>query len=68
MQRRLDSPEAFHQGVDCQVLNEWCWYPEPHEHGGFACDKTCPCRSPETAKLLGVDPKPYGWQRSAPAQ
>lgn len=36
---------SFERGVDCQIENEWCAYQEPHEHGGFACDETCPCRS-----------------------
>lgn len=62
--RRITDPEAFHQGVDCQSENEWCRYQEPHEHGGFACDETCPCRDESTAEHLGVDPQPYGWEAS----
>jgi hypothetical protein len=34
----------FDAGVDCQPENEWCCYQEPHKHGSFDCDKTCPCR------------------------
>jgi len=58
----ITAPEAFHQGVDCQRENEWCAYPEPHEHGGFACDEACPCRDKATAVALGVDPQPYAWR------
>lgn len=36
---------SFRGGVDCQSENEWCRYQEPHEHGSFDCDKTCPCRT-----------------------
>jgi hypothetical protein len=61
---RITAPEAYHQGVDCQSENEWCNYREPHEHGGFACEPTCPCRDREIAKRLGVDPRPYGWRRT----
>lgn len=35
----------YNDGVDCQRENEWCHYQEAHEHGGFACDPTCPCRA-----------------------
>ena len=47
----------FDKGTDCTNGNPWCVYPEPHEHGGFACDETCPCRGPEAnaraaAKIL----------------
>lgn len=60
--RQMTSLEAYHQGVDCQRENEWCTYPEAHEHGGFACDKSCPCRDQATALALGVTPLPYGWR------
>ena len=41
-------PLDFTWGVDCgrAAASEWCFYREPHEHG-FACDKTCPCRTDE---------------------
>ena len=42
--RRISNGLSFEAGVDCQPENEWCQYPEPHEHGGFACDRTCPCQ------------------------
>lgn len=38
----------FEFGTDCTNGNPWCVYPEPHKHGGFACDETCPCRGLET--------------------
>lgn len=60
--RKMVHPEAFHQGVDCQRENEWCRYPEAHEHGGFACDRTCPCRDEETARKIGVTPRAFGWK------
>ncbi len=34
----------FTKSVACQPENEWCTYQEPHSHGSFACDATCPCR------------------------
>lgn len=35
----------FTWGTDCNPGNEWCFtYREPHEHG-FACDKTCRCKT-----------------------
>lgn len=34
---------SFEDDIDCQPENEWCNYREPHRHGGFACDPTCPC-------------------------
>ena len=39
----LDPPD-FTVGTDCgrAAPSEWCFYPEPHEHG-FACDRSCPC-------------------------
>lgn len=61
--RPMASPEAFHQGVDCQAENEWCNYPEPHEHGGFACEESCLCRDAEMASRLGYHPQGYGWQK-----
>jgi len=60
--RQITSPEAFHQGIGCQVENEWCNYAEAHEHGGFACETTCPCRDAAAASALGVNPQPYGWR------
>lgn len=42
-------PLDFTWGVDCGTefgASEWCFYQEAHEHG-FACDKTCPCRTDE---------------------
>lgn len=35
---------TFEDGTDCTNGNPWCVYPEPHTHGGFACDGSCPCR------------------------
>lgn len=26
--------------------NKWCRYEEPHKHGSYACDRSCPCRRP----------------------
>jgi hypothetical protein len=36
--------EGFIAGTDCTNLNPWCGYPEPHRHGSFDCDESCPCR------------------------
>lgn len=29
----------------CTDANPMCAYQEPHNHGGFACDPSCPCRA-----------------------
>lgn len=44
-------PEDFATGKPCDAngpngsgSNKWCRYEEPHKHGSFDCDSSCPCR------------------------
>lgn len=39
-------PNDFTWGTDCVDPNDSCDYREPHQHG-FACDRSCPCRTEE---------------------
>ena len=36
--------EAYFKGA-CTAANPMCHYQEPHDHGGFDCDPSCPCRA-----------------------
>lgn len=34
----------YDPGTPCTPANEWCrQHTEPHEHGDFTCDNSCPC-------------------------
>ncbi len=34
----------YGQGSPCTPTNEWCrQHTEPHTHGDYTCDRTCPC-------------------------
>ena len=58
---------AYAKGQPCEAAgpnhpeneNKLCRYEEPHNHGGFDCDKTCPCRksniSMPSKPLAGTD-------------
>lgn len=39
-------PFDFTWDTDCTDPNDSCDYQESHQHG-FACDKSCPCRTEE---------------------